>query len=244
MVPLGLLDLLFAAFVWVQFAVLFGGRDHVLRTTGLTYAEYARQGFFQLVAVAALSLVVVAWASRWARRRRPRDFRVLDVLLGVLLTLNLVVLASALKRLLLYEQVYGFTRLRISVHAVILWLGGVLLMVIIAGALHRGSWLPRAVVAFSAASLFVFNLTNPDGLVAARNVERFEETERIDLTYLAGLSADAVPALSALPAPVRACALAAHQDLLDQPDAWPAWNLGRARARAELERRPPAPCFR
>jgi hypothetical protein len=244
MVPLGLLDLLFAGFVWVQLAVLFGGRTHVLRTTGLTYAEYARQGFFQLVVVAALSLVLVACAVRWAGRRRPRDHRVLDVLLGVLLALNLVVLASALKRLLLYEQVLGFTRLRISVHAVILWLAGVLLMVIVAGALRRGSWLPRAVVAFSAAGLLVFNLVNPDGLVAARNVERFAETDRIDLSYLAGLSPDAVPSLSALPPALRECALAPHRDLLDEPDAWPAWNLGRARARALLERTPPAPCFR
>ena len=242
-IPLGLLDLLFAAFVWVQFTYLFGGRAHVVRTTGLTYAEYARQGFFQLVAVAALSLLVVAAALRWASRRQPRDYRVLDVLLGLLMALNLLVLASALKRLLLYEQIYGFTRLRISVHAVILWLAGVLVMVLIAGAIRRGGWLPRAVMAFSAAALLVFNLVNPDSLVAAQNVERHAETNRIDLAYLRVLSADAVPALSALPTSVRECALASHRDLLDEPDAWPAWNLGRARARAELEGTPPGPCF-
>jgi hypothetical protein len=242
-VPLGLLDLLFAGFVWLQLAVLFGGRAHVLRTTGLTYAEYARQGFFQLVAVAALSLLLVGWVSRWARRRQPRDYRLLDALLGMLLALNFVVLASALKRLLLYEQEYGFTRLRISVHAVILWLAGVLLMVMIAGALNRSSWLPRAVVALSAASLLVLNIVNPDGLVAARNVERYAGTDKLDLAYLGILSPDAVPALSALPAEKRECALAPHRDLLIEPDAWPAWNLGRARARAELEGVPPAPCF-
>lgn len=242
-IPLGLLDLLFAAFVWVQFTYLFGGRAHVVRTTGLTYAEYARQGFFQLVAVAALSLLVVALALRWARRRQPRDHRVLDVLLGVLMALNLVVLASALKRLTLYEQIYGFTRLRVSVHAVILSLAGVLLMVLVAGAIRRGEWLPRAVVAFSAAGLLVFNVINPDGLVAVQNVERYAETDRIDLLYLAGLSPDAVPALSALPGPQRACALEPHLELLEEPDPWPAWNLARARARAQLERTPPATCF-
>jgi hypothetical protein len=243
MVPLVLLDLLFAGFVWVQITVLFGGRAHVLRTAGLTYAEYARQGFFQLVAVAALSLVVVAWASRWARRRQPRDYRVLDALLRLLLALNFVVLASALKRLLLYEQEFGFTRLRISVHAVILWLAGVLVMVLVAGALHRASWLPRAVVALSAAGLLLFNVLNPDGLVAARNVERYAAMDEIDLSYLAVLSADSVPALSTLPSELRECVLAPHRDVLAEPDAWPAWNLGRARARAELERTPPAPCF-
>jgi hypothetical protein len=242
MLSLGLLDLLFVAFVTVQIAILFAGHDYVLRTAGLTYAEYARQGFFQLLAAAALTLGVVAGASRWARPRDVRDARVLDVLLGVLLLLTLVVLASALKRLLLYEQAFGFTRLRISVHAVILWLAGVLVLVMVAGALHRGRWLPRALVGFSAAAMLVFNVTNPDGVVASRNVARFAETGRVDLSYLAELSPDAVPSLSALPPTLRACVLEEHTELLADPDYWPAWNLGRARARTVLEHPTEVPC--
>jgi hypothetical protein len=239
---LGLLDLLFLAFVGVQIAVLFAGHDYVLRTAGLTYAEYARQGFFQLLAAAALTLAVVAGASRWATPRGPRNARVRDLLLGVLLLLTLVVLASALKRLLLYEEAFGFTRLRVSVHAVILWLAGVLILVIAAGALRRTRWLTPAVVGLSAVSLLAFNLVNPDGLVATRNVERYEETGRLDLGYLSGLSPDAVPSLSELPAPLRACALRPHAGLLAEPDRWPGWNLSRARARAVLEGTGEVPC--
>jgi hypothetical protein len=167
---------------------------------------------------------------------------VLDILLGVLLLLTLVVLASALKRLLLYEEVLGYTRLRISVHAVILWLAGVLAMVIVAGAARRGSWLPRAVVGWSAAGLLLFNVGNPDALVADRNVQRFQRGGGVDVDYLALLSPDAVPALSRLPENLRACVLESHADLLTEPDPWPGWNLGRARARATLDRVPPAPC--
>jgi hypothetical protein len=242
MVALGLLDLLFVAFVSVQIAVLFAGHDYVLRTAGLSYAEYARQGFFQLLAAGALTLGVVAGASRWARSRDGRDTRVLKVLLGVLLLLTFVVLASALKRLLLYEEAFGFTRLRISVHAAIFWLAGVLVMVMAAGALRLGRWLPRGVVCFSAAVLLAFNWMNPDGLVAIRNVERFTETGRIDLSYLAGLSPDAVPSLSELPPALRACVLDEHTELLTEPDSWPAWNLARGRARTVLEQTAEAPC--
>jgi hypothetical protein len=167
---------------------------------------------------------------------------VLDVLLGVLLVLTLVVLASALKRLLLYEEVLGYTRLRISVHAVILWMAGVLVMVILAGALRRGSWLPPAVVGWSAAGLLVFNVANPDALVAERNIERFQRGGGVHVDYLALLSADAVPSLAQLPPGLRACVLAHHAELFTEPDSWPGWNLGRARARATLERLPPAPC--
>ena len=71
-IPLVLLNLLFLAFVGVQVTVLFGGHDHVLETAGLTYAEYARQGFWQLIAAALLTLVVVAAATRLARRPEDR----------------------------------------------------------------------------------------------------------------------------------------------------------------------------
>ena len=235
LLALGLLDLLFVAFVAVQITVLFAGHDYVLRTAGLSYAEYARRGFFQLLAAAALTLAVVAGASRWATTNRVRDARVLKVLLGVLLLLTLVVLASALRRLLLYEQAFGFTRLRVSVHAVIVWLAGLLVLVMAAGALRRARWLPRAVVLFTAVAMLVFNAANPDALVANRNLARFAETGRIDLSYLAGLSPDGVPALSELPPRLRACVFEPHAGLLTEPDPWPAWNLGRARARAVLE---------
>ena len=64
-----MLDVLFAAFVVLQLAALFGGDEHVLRTAGLTYAEYAREGFAQLMAVAALTLAMIALARRDDRAR-------------------------------------------------------------------------------------------------------------------------------------------------------------------------------
>jgi hypothetical protein len=56
----------------VQFAVFFGGQEHLLRTAGLTAAEHARQGFFQLLAVAAMTLALVAVAVRRPVRATAR----------------------------------------------------------------------------------------------------------------------------------------------------------------------------
>ena len=107
LLALGALNLLFAAFVAVQLAVLFGGDGYVLKTAGVTYAEYAREGFAQLVVVGVLTLAVVAAALRWART--GADARLLRALLASLCALTLVVLASALHRLSLYEEAFGFT---------------------------------------------------------------------------------------------------------------------------------------
>lgn len=242
MVALGLLDLLFAAFVMVQVTVLFGGRSHVLQTAGLTYAEYARSGFFQLLVAAGLTLLVLAGAIRWARRETAADTVALQVLCGILCALTLVILVSALRRLSLYEDVYGFTRLRLSVHATILWLEGIFGFVLVGGAIKKFGWLPRTFVAYTAVALLAFTLINPDRVIAARNVERYEATGRIDMSYLAGLSADAVPALAELPEPLRSCALADLRQELARPDSIVAFNRGRTVARETLARLPaPSP---
>ena len=232
--PLLLLDALFALFVAVQLTVLFGGHDHVLDTTGLTYAEYAREGFGELVVVAALVLGVIALAARHAAVATPGERRLMQVLLGVLCALTFVVLASALRRLGLYEEAFGFTRARLMAHTTILWLGAVFGMVIAAGVLRRGAWLPRGVVALTAATLLGLTLSNPDARIAAHNAERFEASGKLDRDYAASLSADAIPTLTRLPGDVAGCVLDAQRDRLADADGWPELNLGRERARSAL----------
>ena len=127
LIALGLLNALFAAFLAVQVQVLFGGNEHVLDTAGLTYAQYAREGFYQLLVVAFLVLVVVAVAGRRRGERTGRRPTPVEFLLGLLCALTLVVLVSALRRLGLLEDTYGFTLTRLFGHAGTLWVGAVLL---------------------------------------------------------------------------------------------------------------------
>ncbi|MER7501400.1 DUF4153 domain-containing protein [Nonomuraea pusilla] len=242
LVPLTAVNLLFAAFVVVQVTTLFGGDARVLQTVGLTYAAYARQGFFQLVAVSVVVLGIVAVAAGLLRTERGERL-LLAGQLGALCSLTMVVLASALHRMHLYIDAYGLSRLRLSVEAAVWWLGAVFALVLVAGALRlagRGSsWLPRSVVLVTALGLGAFALVNPDLRVARTQVE-VRGVTRIDADYLGDLGAEAVPALDRLPEPQRSCVLA---DLvagrgLDRPDPWNGWNLARAQARELLARRP------
>lgn len=179
--PLITLNVLFAAFIAVQLTALLGGYDKVLSQTGLTYAEYARQGFWQLLWATLLTLAVIAGALRWAPRGGSRDRALVRSVLGVLGLLTLVVVASALRRMDLYVDAYGLTRLRVSVAAMELWLGLVVVLIMAAGA--RGGaadrpggarWLPRAVAASGAAAVLAFGLLSPDALVAEQNIARYE----------------------------------------------------------------------
>ncbi|MFI6649093.1 DUF4153 domain-containing protein [Streptomyces sp. NPDC050529] len=239
--PLVVLNLLFAAFLAIQLTVLLGGYDKVMAETDLSYSEYAREGFWQLLWATLLTLLVIALALRWAPRGGARDRTLVRGVLGTLCLLTLVVVASALRRMDLYVDAYGLTRLRISVAAVELWLGVVLVLIMAAG-VFGAKLLPRAVAASAAVGVLAFGLISPDGLIAEQNVERYHRSDHsIDIEYLSGLSADAVPALDTLPEPLRSCALEKIQRTLrDSDEPWYATSWGEARARDILGDRDPA----
>jgi hypothetical protein len=222
----------FGLFVGVQATVLFAGRDHVLQTAGLTYAEYARSGYWQLLAVAALTFLVVGLTVLLADTPTPALERLRRGLLLTLLALALVVLASALHRIHVYQDALGATPLRLYVEASLLWFAALFGLVAAAGALQPvRRQLRRCAVAITAAGLMALVLSNPDGRVARHNVERWRETGRIDVATLARLSADAVPALRALPDGLRRQAI---DPILARTrgDGVLAWNLSRSRALA------------
>jgi signal transduction histidine kinase len=230
-VPVALVVALFVAFVVAQAAALFGGHEYVQRTTGLTYAEYVHQGFGQLTAATLLTLATVAVAVRKAPQETARDRLVLRVALGALSGLTLVVVASALHRMDLYQQAYGFTVLRVLVDAFELWLGLLVVLVIVAGVRLSGWWLPRAALLSAALFLLVGGLVNPEAWVAQRNIDRYVATGKLDARYLSTLGTDAAPTIrSGLPRDLSACIVSARGLPRAEDDAL-AWNLGRARAR-------------
>jgi MFS family permease len=225
-VPLAVLDVLFIGFVAIQATVLFGGHEHVLQTEGLTYAEYARQGFWQLLWVSALTLLVLSGVIRVGGRKASSDRRLLRILVGTLCATSVVVVISAIHRMWLYQQAYGFSVQRLVVITIELWLGAVFILVAVAGIRMTGQWLARAILMAGAVALLGLAATNPERLIAERNIDRYEQGEVLDTGYLGGLSADIEPALAGLPAGVRVCPM--YRD--DDSDPWYEFNLSRWRA--------------
>lgn len=237
--PVALLDALFVLFVAVQVTSLFGGSDHVLRTAGLTYAEYARGGFWQLLAVSVLTLLVIGAAAWWAPRESRTDRALIRILLGGLTLLSLVVVASALYRMDVYADAYGATRLRLLVATCELWLGLIFVLIAAAGVRLWAGWLPQLALGTAVLALLALAAVNPDRLIAERNVDMYARTGRLDVGYLSRLSADAVPAFDRLPAELRRCASTTIAAELPRDD-WRETNLGRIRARQILADQPPA----
>ncbi len=229
LLPVLALDAMVLLFVLVQVGALLGGHRHVLETAGLTYAQYAREGFAQLLAATALTLVVVGVAARRAPRDTARDRLVSRLALGTLCVGTLGVVASALRRMDLYVEAFGLTRLRVFVTVVEIALAAVLVLVLVAGVRWRARWLPRAVVQVVAVAMLGLALVNPDAQIVRHNTTA-QLASTLDVAYLAGLSADAVPAFAAIddePA-LRSCLLASAD--VPAPHGVSDWNLGRERA--------------
>lgn len=195
-IGLGLLDALFFCFVVVQFRYFFGGAAQLQSSTGMTYAEYARRGFFELVWVAALVLPLLLVAHHLLRKEKAAHERIFRFLAGALLLLLFVIIASAVARMRLYQQEYGLTELRVYTMAFMGWLA--LVFVWFAWTVLRGRRERFAFGALIACFLVIaaLHLFNPDAFIVRANVlHAARVNQKLDTGYATSLSADAVPVL-------------------------------------------------
>jgi hypothetical protein len=240
-IVLGSISVLFGTFAAAQVVALSEGGRRVIETAGMTYAQYARSGFFQLVAVAAVALAVVLGVRAVADFRRPGTRRAFVALGEICIGLTLVVVVVAVARMNLYERTYGLTMLRLYVKTFSLWIGAVFLLAAlwIAGVGRARHWLPSVALAVGLAGLVALNAVNPEAIVVRRNVAHAERTGRFDPTYVAGLSTDAVPALIALLPRIDPIARATVQARLcrsspARDQRWSSWNRSSRAAEAAL----------
>jgi hypothetical protein len=251
-VAVGLVDLLFLAFVQVQVQALFGGAAFVEATPGLSYATYAREGFFQLVTATALGLSWLLVVDGLLGRREPVAAWTFRALAGVQLLLLLAIAASAVQRLGAYVDAYGITEDRFVAVAALGWFA-VLIVGFAATVLRERR---QAFVVLGLVSAFVWvaglQVANP----AARSAEDLLDRHRVSLAsgpaadaspedpaagldagYLAALGSDAVPIVverfAELPAQAR-CIVARsllHEWGTERAADWRSWNASEARAR-------------
>lgn len=239
---LGLLNLLFLVFIATQAPYLFGGAGVVASTTGLTVAEFARRGFFQLVFASALVLPVLLGAQWGMRQSPPEHLRSFRALAGLLLLQLGGVMGSALWRMQLYVAQFGLSQDRVYATAFMGFMA--IASAWFAWTVLRGR---HRLFAFGAgvqgyAVLAALHLINVDGFIARTNLGR---STPFDVDYHARvLSGDAVPALieglPRLPPAERAqtaqAILKRWQEQKPERAGWRSWNWAAAHARAAVTR--------
>lgn len=186
-VPLLLVYIIFFVSQWAYYTSAFTG----LLPAHLSYAEYAREGFFQLCAVSCINFFAVICLSRYVRREGEGVRRALCVILSVF---TLVLIATAVSKLLLYIHRYGLTPDRLYAAWFMLLLTILFVIVLLSQFFPRLKALPLC-LAFTVALYLLLALSGPNRLIARYNVERFlsGQTQEIDIYLLSSLGDDAIP---------------------------------------------------
>lgn len=204
-----LIALLYLVFCGIQIMYLFVGKMELPH--GVTYARYARTGFFQLLFVCVLNLMLVLAVKKYFR-----ESRLLDLLLLVISGCTFVMTASSARRMLMYIKAYQLTFLRVSVlvalFAIALLMAGVVAIIV----KPDFSFFRYGIVVVSAVYL-VFSFSHVDYFIASYNLSHAKPAEAytgdeagkryigggtdtgtaVDYSYIYTLSTDAAPAIAA-----------------------------------------------
>jgi hypothetical protein len=221
-IALGLVNLLFATFVVVQFRYFF------LITNPASLAQYARRGFFELVAVVALVLPMLL-AAEWLVEAKNRTFRILA---ATQVALVLVIAASAYRRMQLYRDEFGLTQDRFYATAFMIWLAVLLLWLVGTVLTGRRNRFAVGAIAAAVSAVVVLHAINPDALIAETNLARAIAGRRtLDAAYVSRLSDDAAPVILAH-RDAFATQPKALSNYINRPRTlgWRTWNYSRARA--------------
>ncbi len=238
-IVLVVLDVLYLGFGAARIVAATDGGGHVLRTAGLTYAEYARSGFFELLGAAAITLVALVVLRAVADVETRSRFRFAALSIGTVV-LTLLVVASAFQRLVLYEHAFGLSMLRLYSMVFCVWLVLALcaLGLWIGGVGGGRPWFWAAAAASALVLLFALNVFNPAAFVVRHNVTA--GTQDFDVDYADELSEDAVPALVDVASEGDAELLADTRRVLCDvdpsiPEGWAGFNFSRHNARSAID---------
>ncbi len=183
----GILTALYLVFSVVQIGGLFLGKMTLPK--GYTYAMYAREGFFQLLAVSIFNLLLVLAGIQFFKKNK-----ILTVLLTLMSLCTFIMIASSAMRMVLYIKTYHLTFLRILV----LW-GLMVLAILFAGVIttlyNKQFSLFRYSVVVVTVCYLGLSFAHPDYWIAKYNVSHQNKVIAMDAGYLRDLSADAAPVL-------------------------------------------------
>ena len=190
-----LIELLFLSFIIIQFFYLFGGKDYVWGIEEyVTYSEYAKKGFYELICVSIISFLLIFVIDESGKRETPKQKKIFKIL-GTILVLEIsVIIYSAFTRMAVYVDGYGLTFSRFLVFVFLFWIFFVFLNFLYKMLLEKkkGAFF-LSVFCLSIIFWAGINVLNPDAFIARKNIERLSQEKEIDSLYLFRLSADAIP---------------------------------------------------
>ena len=191
-----LIELLFLSFIAVQFFYLFGGKDYVWGIEEhITYSQYAKKGFYELIATSIISFLLLYGLDKSSFRKNLKEKKIFKILSAVLILEISVIIYSAWTRMAVYVDGYGLTFFRFLVFVFLLWIFSVFLIFLYKKIFQEKKEPVLLLMIFCLSIIFWtgINIINPDAFIARKNIERLTQEKELDSFYLSRLSIDALP---------------------------------------------------
>lgn len=166
------LNVVYILFCFIQIKALFLGKGDVSN-----YSQYARKGFFQLMFVSFINLVVILLAKKCEKNKYVNSMCLL------MIACTFIILLSSAYRMFLYEDAYGYTRLRLLVYVALLT-EAILLVPTIAYVIDKKINLPKVYLSIVIVMYVGINIANIDNIITKSNVDRYFEIGVFDVEYL------------------------------------------------------------
>lgn len=179
--------IIYTIFVIIQFRYLFAGSA---LPYGLTYTEYARKGFFELLILSGVNVLIILFSVNFSTKFTGIKIKIIKTLCAYLCTVTVIMLVSSFYRMMLYGTDDGLTRLRFFVFGFLIFecIG----LLITYFYIFKPKFNIVAVYFIIALIYYVaLNLVPTDYFVAKNQVDRYQVGKKAGIDYIVTLSPDA-----------------------------------------------------
>lgn len=232
-----IMNVVYVIFTFVQFKYFFGGT----LMDEFTYAQYARKGFFELLFVTLINLSLTIVVLSFVHKTTKVLNRLIQSMLTILVLSSGVILCSAFSRLSLYENAYGFTFTRVLSHSFMIYLVLILTYTLVKIWMENLSLLHFYIIT-TLIFYSVINIVDLNHIVVKKNINRYEQTGKIDVEYLNQLSYTGVLGLISLYERDRnipgleTILRERKNETLTENDSWQSYNLKKVQVQAKLKK--------
>ena len=190
---LSIMGFVFLVFAIVQFNSLFISKEAIVENT--TFAETARNGYFQLVVLSIINFLMVLMCTKMQKGHNKVSKNIIKVLTTYFTLLNVYLLVSSAYKMTLYYDAYGLSVDRLLVY-ILLTFEFIALIMLLVKIYRNDMKFIKVMIYYSVAFWAVVSLVNIEGFVVKVNVEKYENTGDIDMEYISWMSGDASTQIS------------------------------------------------
>lgn len=163
-------------------------------SSNINYAEYARQGFFQLMLISIINITIILITKKYKEKNSKKDKRYINAMSITMVGLTFIIIISSFLRMNLYEAQFGYTLLRLLVY-ITLFTEIILLIPTIMYIIKPKLNIVKAYICIIITSYTIINFLNIDNIIATRNIQRYDKKADIDINYLMNNKTDNIPTL-------------------------------------------------